>query len=218
MRIHRISYGVRGFVKLADYALRWAYMITEKAQTRARALKLWHSHGMEAAKAAFQVQERTLYDWQAKLKAHHGKLEALNDKSKRPKNVRVREWSDSIKREIKRLRDEHPNLGKDKIWIFLQPFCKEHNLKCPSVSTVGNLIKDMGGLRKFPIKVRHNGTIVPRKRAKVLRKPKHFVADHIGHCGSFDTIERNIHGSKRYILTFPNRRAAETTSWFSRMS
>jgi len=95
------------------------------------------------------------------------------------------------------LRKEHPNLGKEKIYILLQPYCQANKLKCPSISTIGNLIRDLGGLRMSPVKVRHNGQIVPIKRAKVARKPKQFIAVYPGHCGSFDTIEKHIHGCRR---------------------
>jgi transposase InsO family protein len=103
---------------------------------------------------------------------------------------------------IRQLRDDHPNLGKDKIQVIIAPFCKANRLPCPSVSTIGNLIRDMGGLRKFPLKVRHNGTVVPFNRVKRTRKPKQFVAEYPGHCGSFDTVERIVHGSRRYVITF----------------
>jgi transposase len=50
---------------------------------------------------AFGVKERTLYDWQAKLKKKEGVPEALNDQSKRPQKVRVRDWPKEIKDKIK---------------------------------------------------------------------------------------------------------------------
>ena len=60
-------------------------------------------------------------------------------------------------------------------------------------------MKDLGGLRQFPVKVRHNGQVVVRKRAKKLRKPALFRATHSGHCVALDTVERFIHGSRRYL-------------------
>ena len=213
MQIHRISYQVKGFVKLADYALSWAYMITEKAKYKARVLAFWQKYGLQATIEAFKVKERTLYLWQAQLKSNNGKLESLNEQSKRPKQVRQRQWPDEVINKIRQLRNEHPNLGKDKIFIFLNSYCQVNKLKCPSISTIGNLIRDVGGLRIFPVKVRHNGKIVPRKRAKVIRKPKHFIASYPGHCGSFDTIEKVIHGCRRYILTFTDLYSRFSLAW-----
>ena len=216
MQIHRISYGVRGFVKVADYALRWAYMITEKAKRKARVLAFWDKHGRIAAEEAFDVKKRTLYLWKSQIKAGGGNLEFLNEKSKKPKRVRSRrdEWPETVKAEIRKLRDEHPNLGKDKIYPLLLKFCEQKMIsRCPKPATIGNLIKDLGGLRKYPIKVRHNGQIVPRKRVKRARKPKQFKALYPGHCGSFDTIEKIIHGSRRYILTFTDIYSRFSLAW-----
>jgi len=216
MQVYRLSYRVRGFVKLNDYAIRYTRMVTKKAKHKARVLAFWGTHGLAATKEAFRVSRRTLYNWKALRQRGEGKLTALNEKSKRPKQVRKREWPGVVKQEIKRIREEHPNLGKEKIYISLQKFCKEGDLPYPSISTIGNLIRDMGGLRRRPTKVRHNGKIVPRKRAKRARKPKHFVAKYPGHCGAFDTIERIIHGSRRYVITFTDVYTRFSLAWATR--
>lgn len=188
-------------------------MITEKAKHRLKVLTFWKQYGLKAALAAFGVSRRTLYGWQTILTKGNNQPEALNEKPKRPKTVRKRAWPKAITDRIRQLRDEHPNLGKEKIQVFITPLCQELELPCPSVSTIGNLIRDMGGLRKFPIKVRHNGQIVLRKRAKVIRKPKQFVAEYPGHCGSLDTIERHIHGARRYIITFTDVYSRFSLAW-----
>jgi len=213
MQIHRISYRVRGFVKLADYAIRWTRMVTDKAKYKARVLAFWAKHGLEATVEAFKVKERTLYLWKAQQKQGSGSLESLNEKSRRPKTIRAREWPQAVKDEIRRFRTEHPNLGKEKVHIFLKPYCAAQNLVCPSVSTVGNLIRDMGGLRTFPVKVRHDGRIVRPERRKRTRKPKGFRATRPGHCGSFDTVERIINSSRRYLLTFTDVYSRFSFAW-----
>lgn len=213
MQVQRISYLVPGFVKLARYAVRWTRMITETAKHRLKVLTFWKQYGLNAALAAFGVSRRTLYGWQAALARGGNQPEALNDRPKRPNTVRKRTWPLAVTERIRQLRDEHPNLGKDKIHVLLAPFCAESKLPCPSVSTIGNLIKDLGGLRKFPVKVRHNGQIVVRKRAKIIRKPKQFVAEYPGHCGSLDTVERIIHGSRRYVITFTDVYSRFSLAW-----
>ena len=213
MQIHRLSYHVKGFVRLNDYAIRYTRMVTDKAKHKARVLAFWEKHGLEAAMEAFGVKRRSLYNWKRQLKKGGGKLTSLNEKSKRPDNIRQRQWPQAIKDEIARLRAEHPNLGKDKIHIPLMEFCRQNNLPCPSISTIGNVIRDMGGLRTVPVKVRHNGDIVPRKRAKRARKPKHFTAEYPGHCGSFDTVERIIHGCRRYVITFTDVYSRFSLAW-----
>ena len=164
-------------------------------------LEHWRKHGLDSTKDAFGVCERTLKYWKAKLKAAGGRLEALNPGSRAPKRKRRREWPDAVLAEIRRLRRDRPNLGKDKVRPLLAAFCAARGLKCPGAATVGNLIADMGGLRSRPRKVRHNGTVVVRKRAKVPRKPRDFVALFAGHCVALDTIERIVWGRRRYVIT-----------------
>ena len=213
MQIKRIGYGIKGFYRITDYAIRYTRMVTKKAKKRAEILAFWEKHGAEATIEAFKVSLRTLYNWQEKRIQGNGVLEALNEKSTKPKQVRHREWSPFVIEEIKRQRANHPNLGKEKIHIALVIFCTAHHLPCPSISTIGNLMRDMGGLRMFPVKVRHNGQIVKRKRAQKTRKPKHFRATYPGHCGAFDTIERFVHGSRRYIITFTDVYSRWSFAW-----
>jgi len=56
MRIVRLSYHAKGFVNLADYALRLAHIIQEKARHRAKILAFWEKHGLEATLDGFPVK------------------------------------------------------------------------------------------------------------------------------------------------------------------
>jgi len=204
---------VKGFVNLYEYALRYSYMITEKAKCKAKVISFWEKHGLEACLDAFPVKRSTLFLWKKKLKENDGKLESLNDQSKSPRAKRKRIWSFEIQQEIKRLREEYPNLGKDKLYTFIKPFCDQHNLSCPSSSTIGRLIKDAGGLRIFPHKISHFGKIKAIKRTKKLRKPKGFKATHPGHLVEIDTIVRIVNGTRCYIITFIDVYSRFTFAW-----
>ncbi len=177
-------------------------MISEKARKKMRVLVFWEKYGLEATLEAFQLKRRTLFDWKKKFEDGGRKIEALNDKSRVPQKKRVREWNDKIIAEIKKLRWQHPNLGKDKLYPELKIFCKENNLECPEITTIGRIIKDLGGLRMFPQKVSHFGKVGKVKRTKKLRKPKDFKALYPGHMVALDSIEKRIEGNKRYIITF----------------
>jgi transposase InsO family protein len=204
MKIHCKYKGIRGFVKLHNDALRYAYMITEKALHKARVLAFWEKHGLQATMDAFKVKRRTLFDWKSILKRGKGKIEALNDKKKTPKNKRKRIWDYRILEEIKRLRgrDQHPNLGAGKLYPLLLDFTVANSIsKCPKPITIERLIKDMGGLRVFPQKISHFGKIKKANRQKVLRKPKDFKILHPGHTIALDTIEKQRNGKRMYILT-----------------
>lgn len=214
MQIHRISYGVKGFVRLHNYAIRWIRMVTDKAKRKARILAFWQKHGLHATTDAFKISRRTLYLWKSQQKKGGGSFEALNEKSKRPKRIRSREWSSPVVSMIRRLRTEHPNLGPDKIAILIARNPALAGLRLPSARTVARIIADdPERMRTFPVKVRHNGTVAPRKRAKKARKPKNFVAQYPGHCGSFDTIERFVWGSRRYVITFVDVYSRFSFAW-----
>jgi transposase InsO family protein len=188
--------------------------MTEKAKRKFAILVFWEKHGLPATMDAFHLSRRTLYLWKRQLREGHGKPDALEERSRAPVQRRIRAWPLEVLDEIRRLRTEHPNLGKTKLQIFLARFCRRRQLPTPSVSTVGRLIKDMGGLRVFPQKVLpHSGKIVRANRKKVLRKPKDFEATHPGHCAALDTIERFINGCRRYVITFEDLYSRFAFAW-----
>lgn len=201
------------FTTCYNKAVRWSYMITLKAQRKLDALLFWEKHGLPATIDAFKVSRRTLFLWKKQFQNGRKKPEALNEQSKVPNNKRIRAWPLELLEEIKRLRMKHPNLGKAKLQKLLMPFCRKRRLPTPSASTVGRLINDMGGLRIFPQKVSHFGKAKKANRKKVLRKPKDLKADHPGHVVALDTIERFIHGCRRYIITFEDIHSRFGFAW-----
>lgn len=202
MQIKRYSYGIKGFVRLARYAIRWGRMVTQQAERKYKILIFLEKHGLAATKEAFDVGERTLYLWKAQLATAEGVVTALNNKSTRPHVTRKRIWPAAVTTEIRRLRDTHPNLGKEKIHVLLRSFCEEQKLLCPAPKTIGRIIADAPDkMRRHPQKVGHFGKKKIKKPNR-LRKPKKFIATHAGHCGAFDSIEKHVHGTRRYIITF----------------
>jgi transposase InsO family protein len=179
-------------------------MITAEAKRRLKILEHWKRHGLESTSHAFEVSERTLWNWKGRLNTSGGKVDSLNPGKRTPQKKRRRIWDDRILEEIKRLRgvEVHPNLGKEKIYPLLQDFCDAFGLgECPKPKTIGRLIKDMGGLRTAPQKVSHFGKIKRANRQKVLRKPKDLIPVYPGHVVALDTIEKQRNGRRLYILT-----------------
>jgi len=202
VRIFNKLKGTKGFLSTAHNALKWAYMITEKAKHRMRVLIHWERHGILSTMDAFNVKERTLFNWKRALKEGGGKIEALNPAKRVPKEKRKRIWSLEILNEIKRIRWQYPNLGPDKVYPLLSEFCSGKGLSCPQPITIKRLIKDLGGLRMFPQKISHFGKIKSLKLRKVLRKPKDLRAEYPGHVVALDSIERFVCGMRRYVITF----------------
>lgn len=200
--IHSQYRGVKGFVSVYRQGLRYRDMISKNALHKAKVLTFWEKYGLTATLDAFEVKRRTLFLWKMKLKKGGGNLESLNDLSRSPKTKRKRSWPSLVIEEIKRLRWQHPNLGKEKLYPELKSFCHQQGLICPQPKTIGRLIKDLGGLRIYPQKISHFGKLRPLKRQKVTRKPKDFQAQFPGHGVALDTIEKIIDGKRRYLITF----------------
>lgn len=213
MQIHNYSCRIRGFLRLADYAVRWEDMVSEKGKHKARVLSFWAKHGLEATEEAFGIRRRTLYYWRSQLMKGGGKLEALNEGSKAPHRRRKRSWPQVVTSEIRRLRTVHPNLSKEKLYPFLKAFCDAKGLCSPKTKTIGGIIADAPDkMRTVPMKIRPNGQRV-RKKVKQERKPKGFKANSAGHCGAFDTVEMFLDGLRRYVITFTDLYSRFSFAW-----
>lgn len=190
-------------------------MITEKAKYRAKILVFWEKYGLEATLAAFPLKRSTLFNWKQQWINGGKKIEALNEKKRAPQRKRKRIWSEEIINEIRRIRNNplSPNLGEEKIHPLLLAFCLKKNLQCPKPVTIGRIIHDLGGLRRFPQKVSHFGKIKKINRIKVLRKPKDFKPEYAGHLVALDTVEIFINGIRKYIITFEDIYTRFSFAW-----
>jgi transposase InsO family protein len=177
-------------------------MISETAKKRLKILVHWEKHGLESTLDAFEVKRRTLFLWKKTFEVGGRKIESLNPQKRIPLRKRVRTWDLRILEEIERIREKRPNLGKEKLYPLLRDFCEGQGINtCPKPVTIGRLMKDLGGLRTTPQKITGTGRIVKVNRQKVLRKPKVFIAQYPGHCIAMDTIEKQRHGKRMYVIT-----------------
>ena len=213
MRIFSVNRGVKGSRTLQEYAIRFAYMISEEAKRRAKVLAFWKKYGLAAVEEAYGVKRRTLYLWQQKLKEGNGKLDRLYCSSRAPKRKHRRRYDWRIIEEIKRLRTAYPNLGEKKLYPLLLEFCIPLTLVCPKPATIGRIMHDKGGLRVAPLKTTGRGKVLKWERRKVLRKPRDLLATHPGHVVALDTVERFVHGIRRYVITCEDINSRFTFAW-----
>lgn len=191
----------KGFGRLYDYAIKHNHMITKTAKQRKKILIFWREYGLKATQDAFTASRSTLYAWWKTYKDSGFQEVSLNPGSQAPKRRRKRDIHPKIIQEIKRLRLEVcPNLGKDKVKIFLDRFCEKKSLKPISASTIGRIIKAQR-IYHHRQKISHYGKIKIIKRAKKLRKPVSFKSQAIGDLIEIDTIVKFDLGIKRYIIT-----------------
>ena len=203
MRTRNLWYRVKGFysVKKLGYLLDMKNI--KDAQYRMKILHFFDSYGLDATKEAFGVSRRTLFRWKALLKKKGNHTTSLIPKSCSPKNKRISQVPDIVTKEIRRLREAYPNLGKAKVHVLLQEWCKANNLKCPSESTIGRIIaKAKDKMRLVPYRIDSKGRVKkPKKRDFKNRKPKGLTAKPMN-LWATDTIERVCEGMRRYIITF----------------
>jgi len=214
VQIHRYGYGIRGFGRFCDYGLRYLAMVSDKAQYRYRALLFWEKYGLAATLEAFEVKRRTLYQWRKQFNDGKEEIGCLNERSRAPRKRRKRLWPREVLQEISRLRTVHPNLGKEKLYPFLQLFCEARKLSCPRPRTIGRIIADQPDkLRSRPIKLGPKGQRIERKKAAKGRKPKGYKASAPGQCGAFDTVEYFLDGLRRYVITFTDHYSRFSFAW-----
>lgn len=213
MRIRHNFKNTRGFLTAANRSVRLRYMITDEAKRRVRALTHWERYGLAAAMDAYEASERTLRLWKRNLKAGNGKLESLNSGSRAPKRRRKRHYDTRIVTELKRLRREHPNLGEKKLYPILKEYCDRVGLGCPKPATIGNLIRDHGGLRTVPARITNTGRVKPYVRTPILRKPRQVTIATPGALVALDTIERHELGTRRYIITVEDIYSRFSFAW-----
>lgn len=203
MQIRSIGSEITGFRHIAEYAIRCIHMVTNEAKKRAKILRFWKQYGLRATQDAFAVSRASLFEWKKRLRDGKGRLTSLNVKDKTPRKRRARLWPIEIIRMIKIIRSAHPNLGKEKLHPELKEFCDRQQLLCPSIATIGRLIADdpskMRMLVSRPSCAGRRKQRMPRKTK--ARKPKGYVPSRPGECVAFDTVEKVIYGSRRYLIT-----------------
>jgi transposase InsO family protein len=163
--------------------------MSETARERLRWLKPWQrlrEEGYSAQEAAdiLRVPRSTLYRWQKRVEKRG--LIGLEDDDRRPKQVRRPQWSPELAEAVLRLREEHPGMGKEKLWKLLQREGKE-----TSISTVGRILTRLKA-RGVLIEPPRNG-ITRRKRRLVrpyaIRKPREYQVKNPGDLVQVDTLD-----------------------------
>jgi transposase InsO family protein len=186
-------------------------MITKTAEDRHKILKFWWKFGGEAALAAYGAKRSTLYGWQKDLREKG--LAGLDIGSQAPKNRRKRFVDQAIVAEIRRLRLEVcPNLGKAKVKIFLDKFCKKNRLAIISESKIGRIIKDKK-IHHHRQKYSYFGKIKTISQKKKERKPDHFQSKTPGELVEIDTVVRFVGQLKKYIVTAVDTYGRPAFAW-----
>lgn len=185
------------------YSLR-KFSQDEIAQERLKIIKFYDEFGEKASKEAFGVDRKLIYVWRKKMKTHRNKLSCLIPDSTRPKTVRKMTTNSKIVAFIKKTREKHPRLGKEKIKPLLDEYCQEIGIASISESTIGKVIKRKKFFFQKSGRIYHNPnskwaqkSVKKKKRLRIKHSPKHKDFGHI----QSDTVERIIDGVKEYFYS-----------------
>lgn len=139
----------------------------------------------------FGIRRSTLYRVSRRFDPFD--LTTLEDRSKRPRRVRVPQWSKKLEQAVLRLRRQYPRWGKEKIVVLLE---REGIQASPS--TVGRIVKKLKQLGRL---VEPRRVITSRRRSSqrpfARRKPREYTPQMPGDLIQLDTMDLRFDGVNR---------------------
>jgi transposase InsO family protein len=159
--------------------------LSRGAQCRLKVIRWHENQGRNVTRTAdhFGYSRPTIYAWLKRYKRAGPK--GLEDRSRRPQNLRKATWSTGLERRVLALREQYPRWGKDKLVVLL----RRQGLVV-STSMVGRILghlKDTGQLIE-PLPQRRKSKKYP-PRPYAIRKPKGYLAREPGDLVEVDTVD-----------------------------
>ncbi len=180
------------------------YSRDEIAQKRMEMITFYNQFGENATIQAFGADRRVISRWRKRLRASCGKLTSLIPTSTRPHTCRTPQTHPDIVAFIRREREAHPRIGKDKLKPDLDLYCEEHDIPSVSSSTIGNIINRHHFFLQKAGRIYHNPNskwaqheAKKKKRLRIKHSPK---PDAYGHILS-DAVERITDGVRDYFIS-----------------
>jgi len=165
-------------------------VLSPKAQERLRWLRCFEAlrkQGLSSTQASQSlfIPRSTLYRWQKRLKKEEGP-KGLEEKSRRPKNLRRPTWSAELAQAVLDLREEYPRWGKDKLVVLLRREGWQ-----VSTSMVGRILTHLKarGVLKEPVRNRISARKRRHPRPYAIRKPKEYQIQEPGDLVEVDTLD-----------------------------
>ena len=170
-------------------------------QKRLEVVLFFEKYGLSPTLDAFKVSKSSIYLWRSVLKKWKYQTIFLVPKSTRPKNTRRMVVDSLILKFIKEIRENTCNLGKSKIKVLLDEYCKDNNIVPISESLVGKIIKRNNWYFVRSSKVYHNPSAKHAKIKDKERAPKGEAILFPGQQVQIDSIARFDLNLKRYTIT-----------------
>jgi transposase InsO family protein len=167
----------------------------------------WHeAHGRRVSLTArhFGLSRSTVYDWLRRYEREG--IRGLEDRSRRPRNVRQSTWSKDLEHAVLDLREAHPRWGKDKLVVLL----RQQGLTV-SVSMVGRILSRLKrDGRLLPADLRDpwmGGRMGGRSQIRpyAIRKPRDYVPRAPGDLVQIDSADVRLDTAGHWYKHFSAR-------------
>lgn len=185
------------------YSLR-RFSENEIAPQRMKIIKFYSQYGEKAIKQAFGADRKVINRWKKRLTESGGKLSSLIPKSTKPHTLRTPGTDSIIINFIKKQREDHSRIGKEKIKPDLDIYCRKLGISTVSVSTIGNIIKRNRFFFQKAGRIYHNpaskwarNTVKRKKHLRIKHSPKPTRYGHI----LSDTVEKITDGIRDYFIS-----------------
>ena len=187
---------------------------------RIKVLEHKNQYGINSAIDAFNVSRSTIYSWQKAYIASLNNAKSLTPKSTRPEHVRISKIDYHVADQIIKLRNQYGNLGKSKLKVFLDEFCKESQLPKVSESSIGRCIKRLknrGAIKQYH-RVSYygrTGKIRDLKfKQKVIKQRRNgYFPKQPGDLVQIDCVIKLKDGIRRYIVSAIDYKTSFTYSY-----
>jgi putative transposase len=179
----RIRYSIaKGTYQLARLELK----ISKEAKLRLSWFEYYHQHENNARLTCrhFGISPQTFYRWLRRYNPQHPKT--LESRSHRPKQVRQPTYSTEQIEAVRKMREQYPRWGKDKIKVLLE----RQSIQL-STSTVGRILHYLKIHRQLlePLSNPISAKKRSRKRPYAVRKPAEYQAKLPGDIVEVDTLD-----------------------------
>jgi transposase InsO family protein len=145
---------------------------SREAKRRLTVIRWYESRGKQVSLTArhFGLSRSTVYDWLRRYERAGAR--GLEERSRRPLNVRQPTWSMELEQAVLKLREDHPRWGKDKLVVLLH----QQGLTV-SVSMVGRVLTRLRTRGQLPIADLRDPWMGSRAQTRpyAVRKPKDYV-------------------------------------------
>lgn len=177
---------VSGRPPRSRYLERGAAELSREAHKRLQWFDHYQTHGRNAALTCryFGISRQTLYRWKQRYDPEA--LSTLEDRSHRPRRRRRPTWTTEQAERVRRLREQYPRWGKDKLAVLLR-----REGWAVSVSMVGRILTSLRqhGALSTPVLFRVKRRRGMAGRPWALRKPKDYAVQNPGDLVQLDTMD-----------------------------